>query len=274
MKRILSTFIVVISLSLVMSPSIFANPSPQSQINDEEIKLLHSQTYDLVIQGKEDAVESLPLVKKYKEIFEQNPELYIEYLSKLDIYNNEQINNHVDNVHTYTVEGNRVTRMPDGSFIIQHQSLKNDEGVEIKPQPITDDIRLMDILQDTGWQKYTNPSGHNFTNDARHDFWGVWKTQELHLVTKGKISMSDIEITSTSTVGTNAWFPGKIESQSSSVITNNSKNVKSSGEYTITGIIKEITYSKTIGITTELRWDGLSSRDVKYSIRSVVEGSL
>ncbi|GIP57033.1 hypothetical protein MKX50_08225 [Paenibacillus sp. FSL W8-0186] len=275
MKKTLSIFVAILSLSLVLSSSIFASPSPRAQINEEEIRILHEQTYDLVMQGKEDLVDSQPLVKKYKEIFEQNPELYVEYLSTLDIYNSIELNKQVtdESSFTYTAKGNRVIKMPDGSFIVEHQSLKNNEGIEIKPETNTGGgVSLFAVLQDTGWQSYSASTGHNFTNDARHDFWGVWKTQELHLVTKGKVQNTYIEITSTSTVGTSAWFPGKVASQSSSIVTNNARNVESTGDYNITGVIQEITYSKQIKITTKIRLDSASGGNVSYSIRSIVEG--
>lgn len=67
MKKTLSIFVAILSLSLVLSSSIFASPSPRAQINEEEIRILHEQTYDLVMQGKEDLVDSQPLVKNTRK---------------------------------------------------------------------------------------------------------------------------------------------------------------------------------------------------------------
>lgn len=275
MNKIPIIFVVILSWSLVVSSSIFARPSPQSYLNEDEIKVLHEQTYSLVVNGKEGLVDSQPLVKKYKDIFEHNPELYLEYLSKLDVNDANKIREKLadESSITFTSKGDRVIKMDDGSFIVEHSSLKNSKGIEVKSEGNSDSFKLFDVHQDTGWQSYTaNSSGESFTNDARQDYWGLWKTQELHLVTKYKVYTSTIEITSTSTAGTSAWFPGKVDEKSSKINKNNAKEVESMGEYTIAGVVKEITYSKDITITTNIKINNASGGKINFSVRSIVEG--
>ncbi|WP_270167170.1 hypothetical protein [Paenibacillus sp. SYP-B4298] len=219
MKLLKVASILALSFLLVV-PSVSATQKVP-YLNKDELKELHLAILEHVTEGNEEEIETLPLFQKYDQIFNKYPSLKSEYVNDLDANNEEQ------QEKTTFVNNSKIYHVyEDGSFSV----ITNTTNAPTAP-PVNNQIQARTITQDTGEQWYTATIGQSFTNDARHDIWGVYKVGEMHLVTTYTINSTAANITNTSTAGTSSFFPGSFGSTSSAVVTNNARTVMSKGEY-------------------------------------------
>ncbi|EPY12833.1 hypothetical protein [Paenibacillus alvei] len=269
MKKLFRSVTLVLALSLVMSMTVMASPQ-KSEFNVSELKLAQDQAYEMVLRGEAEQADSNPTIKKFKNYFEQNPEAYAEYINTLDVLNQDKVNAKLANSEfTTTADGKLVMRMNDGSFLVTHNTLTDVDGNIMLPEsPLLTNA----VIQDTKWQTYSATIGEKFTNDARHDFWGTHKMQEIPLVTKYTVNSTAIQITDTSTTGTASWFPGTVEPGTPRVLSNNAREVEATCGYKYGGLVDWGSFSKSASITTSLKVNYAGSGSISFSVRSIVEG--
>ncbi|MEF3307441.1 hypothetical protein PV433_00840 [Paenibacillus sp. GYB004] len=255
-------------LSLILVFPLSASAETASPVLDKaELKKLHKQVFDLVSEGKEDMVSSLPLFQKYDKFFHDNPKLKSEYVSGLDVYNPKKLKN--KNQITTSVKGSKTFYvMEDGSFMVLSNTVTGAEKAKNK-------VNTLSVLQDTGEQWYNGGIGQSFTNDARQDIWGITKTGEMHLVTKYTIDSTSATITTVNTTGTRSWFPGGFSSQTATIVDNSARVVKSAGNYIYTvtcpvgwGICSTATFD--IETTVDIKSAG--GGNISFTVRSIVNG--
>lgn len=265
MKQV-KLFIVTVLIFILAFPEVSSAQEDINAINSEEIKELHSQILDLVINNEEEKIESLPLLKKYNDIFEDSPELEEQYLKNLDSKNRDESKVAEEYV---TSDSQQVKVYEDGSFSVITNTLTADDGTFVEEQP---SISTFAVVQDTGEQTYTGSSGQAFTNDARHDIWGFTKVAELHLVTNYTIASTTAKITNTKITGTKSWFPGVVQG-SSKVVTNNARIVEASGEYQYSGTCPAgwgTCSVKYMDISTKVNIKYAGNGKITFTVRSIV----
>lgn len=259
-------FIITTLIFILVFPGVSAAQQDTNLVDPEEIKELHSQVLNLVINNEEEKIESLSLYKKYNDIFENSPELEEQYFENLDSKKRDESKITEEFV---TSNSQQVKVYEDGSFAIITNTLTTDEGTLVEEEP---SISTYGVVQDTGEQTYTGSIGQAFTNNARHDIWGAYKVAEAHLVTNYTISSGSAKITNTKITGTKAWFPGVIQG-SSRVVTNNARITESIGEYQYSGTCPAgwgtcaTTY---MDITTKINIKYAGNGKITFTVRSIV----
>lgn len=269
MAKYLRVFVLSFSLILLFSNSVLAASEKQSKLDFDEIRQLHEKVYQLVLNGQGDEVDNLPEVKKYKEIFAANPELYAQYVDSLDVKKADKVTKRFGKGGAQkTIDGKDIYKMDDGSFFVLENKVQG-------ATPIKAPSGRVGALgtHPTSEQWYNAYEGQSFTNDAVWSAWGVYQQVVMHLVTDYKIYSQTATITSVSAAGTSAVIPSTVSS-STSIINNNVRAVSSHGDYTQTDyIVYPLVPGKswTYGITTNITVQYAGNGNIAFTAQSIVQ---
>lgn len=270
MKRV--SIVLLSILFLVLMPEVIgAQESTDTQLNEDEIRLAHQQMLELAEQGKEDQIDHLFLVKKYRELFRQDKDLLKEYLDNLDSLNPEKLNQAIEqgsaevsmNSNDSVKTGSDIIVLEDGSFLIS-------EYVDSPVISIGNGIGLYSTVTHSYGTRVTT---HNY----KRPHLGFPDTG-LVLKTTYDLTSSGIEIVSASTAGTTAIFP-VIVNRSAKVLTKEATTkgayASSQGDYKLNylGTNGIALFSEDFTILTRYKFSSVnkSKKTVSYSISKNVQ---
>lgn len=171
-----------------------------NSLDYDELRELHQEVKELVLSGNEDLVDQLPGVKKYKKIFNENPDLQEEYLDSLEALNNEK------NLAVNTNDQN-IVEFGDGSFIVVGGETTgvDENGNKITPED-NDEYTL--FADDLGPDVFVGTVGSTVTTDHYKQVWGIYLAFEGHLVTEYRIdNINTLNVASRSIAGSRSYYP-------------------------------------------------------------------
>ncbi|WP_411955062.1 hypothetical protein ACKXGF_04645 [Alkalibacillus sp. S2W] len=265
MRKFVFSFLL---LSIVILIGISVNAEEKSSdYDEEEIQLMQSQMLELVEEGKEEKIGELDLVQKYKELFDNNPQLFSEYLSSLDVTNEEKVSKKLKEAN----EGSRdVTISSTESGVVDENIVVMDDGSFFKT---TSEIIKLDKPEDVVQPLIRNYFG-SYRNVHTSTFYAaLYPDPVFQLNTNYELSRSGIEITSTSKSGTGSIFPYSISPASTSIVKKNATSsgsfARAKGDYTLNGIgtngvaIVVLNYE----LRTQLNLDYVDAQKVVYTVR-------
>ncbi|MFS0838025.1 hypothetical protein [Paenibacillus sp. 1P03SA] len=248
-----------LALTLSVVPTLSANASPV--LDQKEIRTLTGQVLALVQEGKESEVENLPLSKKYKEIFEKNPDLKTKYINSLDVTNAAHNRELRDTAKTFKKGDRTFTVFEDGSFSVTKNTIN---------APKVENGIVATGSSSTGEQWYSAFEGQSFVNDSQTDLWAVVKSGELHLRTNYNIYSTSATISDVNYAGTWTVWPLTLVSSTTSTQINNQRTVNSKGEFVLQnncgsqGACTSLTHVGYTYITVQYAGDGT----IKFTVKS------
>jgi hypothetical protein len=243
MKKLMSFLVTACFLLLFSVPSYANVQAAQYELNKDEIRKAHAEILKLVENNESKKVNELTVVKKYKKLFSENPELLTEYLNSLDNRNEIKIKEKMKNV-TVKLGEKKTVLMDDGSFIVLN-------GGELKK--ISSSNEQLGILAESFYTYGT------YTYVGYGEVWNVLFNDVLYLRTTFTNGVPGVQATSTSTSGTTAYFPDVIAYQTSNPSSNtaddNGEYVNGFGTYQINTMSATgtIAGSRTFGLKSTIK---------------------
>lgn len=195
-----------------------------------EIQELRAQILHLFENYREDEIDDLPLVIKYKKLFEKNPHLAQRYISESDAYNPEKVNENMKDIKIEVSTAGlsnfedvrKIIVMDDGSFVVL------DSQIEVIDQITSYDDEF--VIASAWWWPFGSFRNKNIITLVR-----LWPGGELHLNTDFTLNSSGIIMTSTDHQGTYSNFPSFISDISTWIHTSTAYNeggsTRSRGSY-------------------------------------------
>lgn len=265
LKKVFKTTIAsVLSLSLL---STFGETAQaEEKLNLEQIEEIHNEMYELVLDNREDEIKDLESYKEMSESFEENPEIYEEYLKNVDVNNDEQIEKALEEVNKEinlldNEDKKEVVQLEDGSFIVVETKVE-----EIK-NPETEGMVKAATVSNFGDRK------HTYTYKRYHI--GFPDTTCV-LVTNFNLSKNGINIFTTSNSGSYAIIPVTLV-RSSKVVTQYAKSAgsiaRSQGDFLLSyGGYKGIAlFSENRTLRTNIKLNKINSSSVDYTITTALD---
>lgn len=265
LKKVLNITIAS-AFSLTLLPTFGQTALAEEKLNLEQIEEVHNEMYELVIDNREDEIKDLESYNELSETFEENPEIYEEYLKNLDVNNDLQVEKALEEVNEEInllddEDKKEVVQLEDGSFIVVETKVE-----EIK-NPETEGMVKAATVSNFGDKK------HTYSYKRYHV--GFPDTTCV-LVTNFNLSKSGINVFSTSNAGSYAIFPVTLV-RSSKVVTANAKSVgsiaRSQGDFLLSygGYNGIAIFSENRTLRTNIKLNKIYSSSVDYTLTTALD---
>lgn len=210
------------------------------KVDKNEIKQMNEQMFELLLNKQGDDIAYLKLYQKYKEIFEETPQLYIDYCLKSDAYGyqlthtEEKVIEKKNEVET----GVEYILFKDGSFLFASSET---EQLSVDAPVINDQLSIRGTLY--SFSEYGEKTYGSYRTTTTYTIsYALYPDLPLKLNTEYTVSEGGVTMTSATTTGTNSYFPVVVSSSASVELATSAHEgqfAKSKGLYNVSYIFKD-----------------------------------